>query len=94
LAWAKSQKKTQPQRGSLDQHSYCPDRIYRLGATLLVLMEVIRTYLVLTGKVPPNGFFPDNANLSPFMQRLAARTATVSKVCRCSAACWLCNPRE
>jgi hypothetical protein len=54
LAWAKSQKKTQPQRGSLDQHSYCPDRIYRLGATLLVLMEVIRTYLVLAGKVPPN----------------------------------------
>jgi hypothetical protein len=38
---------------------------------LLVLMEVIRTYLVLTGKVPPNGFLPDNGNLSPFMQRLA-----------------------
>jgi len=38
---------------------------------LLALMEVIRTQLVLRGKVPANGFTPDNANLSPFMQRLA-----------------------
>jgi hypothetical protein len=38
---------------------------------LLVLMEVIRTSLVATGKVPANGFTPDNGNLSPFMQRLA-----------------------
>lgn len=38
---------------------------------LLVLMEVIRTYLVITGKVPANGFMPGNENLSPFMQRLA-----------------------
>ena len=38
---------------------------------LLVLMEIIRTYLVLAGKVPANGFHPDNGNLSPFMQRLA-----------------------
>lgn len=38
---------------------------------LLVLMEVIRTYLVLTGSVSANGFHPDNRNLSPFMQRLA-----------------------
>ena len=38
---------------------------------LLVLMESIRTYLVVTGKVPANGFAPDNAKLSPFMQRLA-----------------------
>jgi uncharacterized MAPEG superfamily protein len=38
---------------------------------LLVLMEVIRTQLVLRGKVPANGFTPDNAGLSPFMQRLA-----------------------
>jgi uncharacterized MAPEG superfamily protein len=38
---------------------------------LLVLMESIRTYLVVTGKVPANGFTPDNGNLSPFMQRLA-----------------------
>ena len=38
---------------------------------LLVVMEVIRTYLVVTGKVPANGFTPDNARLSPFMQRLA-----------------------
>ena len=38
---------------------------------LLVLMEVLRSYLVLTGRVPANGFQPDNGNLSPFMQRLA-----------------------
>ncbi|WP_257387207.1 MAPEG family protein [Tahibacter caeni] len=38
---------------------------------LLVLMEVIRCRLVLGGKVPANGFTPDNAGLSPFMQRLA-----------------------
>lgn len=38
---------------------------------LLVLMEVIRTKLVLTKAVPANGFTPDNANLSAFMQRLA-----------------------
>ena len=38
---------------------------------LLVLMEAIRSWLVLTGAVPANGFRPDNANLSPFMQRLA-----------------------
>ena len=38
---------------------------------LLVLMEVIRSKLVMTGEVAANGFQPDNANLSPFMQRLA-----------------------
>ena len=38
---------------------------------LLALMELIRTQLVLRGKVPANGFAPDNAGLSPFMQRLA-----------------------
>ncbi len=38
---------------------------------LLVLMEVMRTKMVITGEVPANGFVPDNANLSPFMQRLA-----------------------
>lgn len=38
---------------------------------LLVLMEVIRSKLVVTGKVVANGFLPDNSNLSPFMQRLA-----------------------
>jgi uncharacterized MAPEG superfamily protein len=38
---------------------------------LLVLMEVIRAQLVLRGKVPANGFTPDNAALSLFMQRLA-----------------------
>jgi uncharacterized MAPEG superfamily protein len=38
---------------------------------LLVLMEVMRSQLVLRRKVPANGFTPDNAGLSPFMQRLA-----------------------
>lgn len=38
---------------------------------LLVWMEAIRSWLVLTRAVPANGFQPDNANLSPFMQRLA-----------------------
>jgi hypothetical protein len=38
---------------------------------LLVLMEGIRTKLVATREVPANGFSPDNAGLSPFMQRLA-----------------------
>jgi len=38
---------------------------------LLVLMEVIRSQLVVRGKVAANGFNPDNTNLSPFMQRLA-----------------------
>ena len=39
--------------------------------SLLVLMEVIRSKLVLTGEVAANGFNPENSNLSPFMQRLA-----------------------
>lgn len=38
---------------------------------LLVLMELLRSKLVLTGEVPANGFTPDNGQLSPFMQRLA-----------------------
>ena len=38
---------------------------------LLVLMEVIRSYLVLAKAVPANEFRPDNSNLSPFLQRLA-----------------------
>jgi uncharacterized MAPEG superfamily protein len=38
---------------------------------LLALMEAIRCWLVTTGAVPANGFSPDNAGLSPFMQRLA-----------------------
>jgi uncharacterized MAPEG superfamily protein len=38
---------------------------------LLVLMEAIRSKLVLTKVIAANGFTPDNSNLSPFMQRLA-----------------------
>lgn len=38
---------------------------------LLVLMEVIRSYLVVSGRTKSNEFKPDNANLSPFLQRLA-----------------------
>lgn len=38
---------------------------------LLVLMEIIRSKLVMTKSVPANQFDPGNSNLSPFMQRLA-----------------------
>ncbi|MBT9595349.1 MAG: MAPEG family protein [Vitreoscilla sp.] len=38
---------------------------------LLLLMEAVRSYLVLTGRSRSNEFKPDNSNLSPFMQRLA-----------------------
>jgi uncharacterized MAPEG superfamily protein len=38
---------------------------------LLILMEALRTRLVLVKAVAPNAFTPDNAGLSPFMQRLA-----------------------
>ena len=38
---------------------------------LLILMETIRSKMVLTREIAANGFVPDNANLSPFMQRLA-----------------------
>ena len=34
-------------------------------------MEAMRSNLVLTRRVAPTGFTPDNAGLSPFMQRLA-----------------------
>ena len=38
---------------------------------LLVLMEVLRSHLVLTRKVRSNEFDPENSKLSPFMQRPA-----------------------
>jgi uncharacterized MAPEG superfamily protein len=38
---------------------------------LLVLMEILRSHLVLTGRARSNEFKPDNSNASPFMQRLA-----------------------
>lgn len=38
---------------------------------LLVLMESIRSKMVVTKEVAANGFNPENSNLSPFMQRLA-----------------------
>jgi len=38
---------------------------------LLVLMEAIRSYLVLSGRARSNEFRPDNANQSLFLQRLA-----------------------
>lgn len=38
---------------------------------LLVLMEAIRSKMVAAKEIAANGFVPDNANLSPFMQRLA-----------------------
>ena len=38
---------------------------------LMMAMVSIRVGMVLTGKKRANAFTPDNANLSPFMQRLA-----------------------
>lgn len=38
---------------------------------LLILMELLRGFSVMFKGVPANQFTPDNANLSPFMQRLA-----------------------
>lgn len=38
---------------------------------LLVLMESIRSKMVLKKEIAANGFNPENSNLSPFMQRLA-----------------------
>jgi uncharacterized MAPEG superfamily protein len=38
---------------------------------LLVLMEVLRSRLVIVKAIVSNEFKPDNSNLSPFMQRLA-----------------------
>lgn len=38
---------------------------------LLVLMEALRSKMVVAKQISANGFAPDNANLSPFMQRLA-----------------------
>jgi hypothetical protein len=38
---------------------------------LLVLMEIVRSCLVVSGRARSNEFKPDNSNLSPFMQRLA-----------------------
>lgn len=38
---------------------------------LLVLMEAVRSWMVVTGRIRSNQFTPDNGNLSPFMQRLA-----------------------
>jgi uncharacterized MAPEG superfamily protein len=38
---------------------------------LLVVMEILRSHLVLTGRARSNEFKPDNSNISPFMHRLA-----------------------
>jgi len=38
---------------------------------LLILMEASRVWLVASGRIAANAFTPDNAGLSPFMQRLA-----------------------
>ncbi len=38
---------------------------------LLIVMEAVRSYLVIAGKEKANGFDPLNTTLSPFMQRLA-----------------------
>ncbi len=46
---------------------------------LLVLMELLRTRLVVLGKSAPNEFRPDNANLSRVMQRLARAHANCAE---------------
>lgn len=38
---------------------------------LLIVMEGVRSSLVLRGKIASNAFLPGNENLSPFMQRIA-----------------------
>jgi uncharacterized MAPEG superfamily protein len=38
---------------------------------LLILMETLRSRLIVTKAIAANEFKPDNSNLSPFMQRLA-----------------------
>jgi uncharacterized MAPEG superfamily protein len=38
---------------------------------LVVVMELLRARLVMSGAIAGTEFRPDNANLSPFMQRLA-----------------------
>jgi uncharacterized MAPEG superfamily protein len=38
---------------------------------LLVLMETVRSKMVLAQEIAANAFTPDNASLSPFMRRLA-----------------------
>ncbi|WP_020405495.1 MAPEG family protein [Hahella ganghwensis] len=38
---------------------------------LVVLMEASRCYFLIKGRIRSNEFKPDNANLPPFMQRLA-----------------------
>ena len=38
---------------------------------LLVVMEILRAHLVLSGRARSNEFKPDNSSFSPFMQRLA-----------------------
>ena len=47
---------------------------------LSALMEGIRSKLVLTKALPANGFTPDNANLSPFVERLARAHANCLEV--------------
>jgi uncharacterized MAPEG superfamily protein len=42
---------------------------------LLIVMELLRVRLVLTGAIAGPEFRPDNANLSPFMQRLTRAQA-------------------
>lgn len=38
---------------------------------LLLLMEVLRSHFVISGRIRSSEIKPDNATLSPFMQRLA-----------------------
>ena len=55
---------------------------------LLVLMEIIRSKLVITKAVPANGFDPGNSDLSPFMQRLARAHANCVEGLPILGDCW------
>jgi hypothetical protein len=91
-ALTKKRQKQKPSAERGDSNPLTSTAITLIGfiawtLALLVLMEIIRTFLVLAGKVSPNGLDPDNGNLSTVMQRLA-RMPTVSKACRWSEAYW------
>jgi uncharacterized MAPEG superfamily protein len=46
---------------------------------LVILMELLRSRLIMIKAVAANGLVPDNANLSPFMQRLARAYANCTE---------------
>ena len=66
--------------GDMSSTGYALTGFVSWALLLLVMMEAIRTYFVVTGKVAANAFTPDNSGLSPFMQRLARAHANCIEV--------------